>query len=1229
PFIKYMSEKLKTGNLRSIHLNALPGRYISRLDITKLNIITELSKTKKKELSIPDSFIFEHLLKKDHFKFLINYKKISLEKLTSEESKALNFITRRLNGLFNQDEDNYLEHGVKTFSFGYPLLIKKSKSDPKRVIKAPIFIWSLDIHRSKSNKNEWTIVKTPDAPIYINEVLIAHINQDEGIQIDDLHPEYLADNKIDQGELVEIITKILNNLEVPDIDLQPNIEPFGNTTEIGKLAKENPYILWSGVFGLFKTQKQSIIQDITKLAETYDDTPFVPTIFKHSKNTSVHTDPSQQAIIHSISQTECKVIQGPPGTGKSQSITAIITNALENHKKILVVCEKKTALEVIENNLKNIDLGDLCTTIDDVSRDRKKIINHVRHLEQNGLNISNRFREMNYDSDLSQAEKLMESFNDRHNNLLHPVLNDQNAKDIIAEYLELSQKGFAVQHLFDNAPLLFTGDEYTKLNEAIRQGADWYEEVIEPHLIFDKYNGFPFLQNYSGSYERQFFKDLEALEKLAQKFVDHWENLTFKETAIAENFKIGNQRMTALKAIFFKSHKMVKQHWVDTRIIYNQIITFLKEKQLVALPPQWEETTENLAPIRQAIKEMQLLTVASSNRKTKFRTYYQWRSFFENQPAFVQAVLNILKTEIKSTDNWWTIFKLEYLNLFLEKKENEIGPFNENGRQLTKIIELQKRIKSKQKDKILSIWSNTQRQAIKDFNKEQNVKQLFNYRKNSKYSKRNSLRKIINDEFDLFTTFFPVILVNPIVCSSIMPLKKGLFDLVIFDEASQLRLEDTFTAFYRGKVKVISGDHQQMPPSNYFATDIQLEEDLKMEAETTEVTQSIDRNNPMFLAESASLLEFGNNLNAEITNISYLDFHYRSKHPYLIDFSNAAFYGKRLIPIPSATPYVPIRFLEVNGNYKQSSNLEEAQKVIDIIRNEILPYANGSYPTLGIATFNLTQRNVIKDLIYVNAAEDKAFRDKLDKIGLEDEWFVKNLENIQGDERDIIMISTTFGINANGKFIQNFGPLNNFEKGYKLLNVIITRAKKKLYLITSIPEIYYSTKYQSEIKTRGNKGKAVFYAYLDYCKSVENHDETKRQEILQLLTQNGDDSIHYQLESETLAPFEQQVFEHLSDYIKPEFIDFHYPFGGYQIDIVIKDELFQPQIAIECDGTDWHKTREAYVYDIHRQKIIESYGLKYLRIWSKNWWEDTDRAAIELVSLIMETMPFVVKEGVK
>ncbi len=1226
PFIKYLGEKLKTGNLRSIHLNALPGRYLTRLDLTRLDDIQALQSKKKTGLPLSHTFIFNNLLRKEHFKFLINFKGISIEKLAKEDRRKLDFIARRLNGIFNQDEDNYLEHGVRTFSFGYPLLIKKSKKDGKRVIKSPIFIWSLDIKRSTSRSNEWTIVKTPDAPIYINQVLIAHINQDEGIVMDNLHPEYLEDSKIDKFEMAEIIEEVLNHFRDFNINIKPKIEATKASKTIDSKASE-PNILWSGVFGLFKTQKQSIIQDIDQLAVEFDNKSIIVEPFKNSKNAAVETDPSQQEIIHSITKTECKVIQGPPGTGKSQSITAIITNALENHKKILVVCEKKTALEVIENNLKDIGLAQLCTTIDDVNRDRKKIIDHVRSLEKNGMKVNARFSEINYDNNLKQLEELTDKVNVQHHHLLKKVLNDQDTQQLIAEHIRLQRAGFVLRFLLDDLGLELNGEEYAALNLVVRQAADLFEAVKKPCFLLDKYAGSRFMEQYQVGVEKRFFQDIRGVEKFALAFVEHWEELTFKENNLAKDYSINNQKWTKFKAYFLKSHKMVVKHWVSTHELYQQIKTALLKNKLLAPPKSWTVTTDNLTEVKAEIKELQLFTGESSLLRPHFRGYYHWRYFFESQPPAFQKVLKSLRENVSNTKDWLSVFTLEYFDLFLSEKETEIGPFNENNQALDKIIELQKTVKKEQKDKILRYWSRHQNQKIRDFNTKSNIKWLFNYRKNSKYSKRNSLRKIVQEEFELFSTIFPVLLVSPVVCSSVLPLKKGLFDLVIFDEASQLRLEDTFSAFYRGKIKVISGDKQQMPPSSYFASDILLETNDEIEAETGEEQQAIDQHDPLFLAGSESLLEFGNKLNSALTNVSYLDFHYRSKHPYLIDFSNAAFYGKRLVPIPSMSRYQPIRFIQVDGLYQDASNLAEAEKVIEVIRTEILPYKNGRYPSLGIATFNMTQRNLIKDLIYSTAVKDKAFREKMNLINQTDEWFVKNLENIQGDERDIIIISTTFGINKKEKFIQNFGPLNNFERGYKLLNVIITRAKKKLYLLTSIPQDYYIAKYQREIERKGVKGKAVLYAYLDYCQSVEELDEPRRQAVLELLSQNSEDSPHYETITERdIHPFQQLIFEYLSDHIDPHYIAFQYPFGGYQIDMVILDELFQPKIAIECDGTTWHNTNEAYIYDLHRQKIFENYGLKYHRIWTKNWWHAPEKAAIKLITSIAETMPFVLKK---
>ena len=238
--------------------------------------------------------------------------------------------------------------------------------------------------------------------------------------------------------------------------------------------------------------------------------------------------------------------------------------------------------------------------------------------------------------------------------------------------------------------------------------------------------------------------------------------------------------------------------------------------------------------------------------------------------------------------------------------------------------------------------------------------------------------------------------------------------------------------------------------------------------------------------------------------------------------------------------------------------------------------------------------------------------EKLKKSGL----FIKNLENIQGDERDIIIISTTFGINAEGKFRQSFGPINQM-KGYKLLNVIITRAKHRLYLCTSIPSKYFS-RYKEEIMITGNLGKAVFYSYLAYAKAIENGDHEARENILKLLEEHCAEGKPYLKSNFAESPFEQAVYEYLINFVEKKRIKTRYKFGGFKIDFVILSKTNEkPIIAIECDGAQYDNTEEAYAYDIYRQKIIENrIGLHYYKIWSTNWWMAPQEEVQKLVKFI-------------
>ncbi|HHD82768.1 MAG TPA: AAA family ATPase, partial [Bacteroidetes bacterium] len=456
------------------------------------------------------------------------------------------------------------------------------------------------------------------------------------------------------------------------------------------------------------------------------------------------------------------------------------------------------------------------------------------------------------------------------------------------------------------------------------------------------------------------------------------------------------------------------------------------------------EKIKNYSMIHRNLESYQEIVKELLSAFSAFQDFFEWKSFFlslaRNQRTLLIALIK------SNATNWECALESWYYDCVLSKYENELGPFHQNNRLIKELSSLNQSLKQMQRNKIADLWAKRQLTSIKKFKSQTgNINSLYNYKKNKQYGRKNSLRKIIHTDFDLFTDFFPVVMVNPVVSSSILPLKEGLFDIIIFDEASQLRLEDTYTAYIRGKYKIISGDVHQMPPSNYFGKEIVL--DIEEDDEDLEKDTNGMLDDSLEMADKESLLQFGVDSGFDK---SYLDFHYRSRHPYLIDFSNAAFYGSRLTPMPEKYAYKPIRFLQVNGLYeKNRTNPAEAKSVIDILFNHIHPKENGDYPSIGIATFNIDQRNLILEMIqdecYLEEEKNRK-HEKLRESGL----FVKNLENIQGDERDIIIISTTFGLNSEGKFRQNFGPINQL-KGYKLLNVIITRAKHRLYLCTSIP----------------------------------------------------------------------------------------------------------------------------------------------------------------------------------
>ncbi|RLZ07138.1 hypothetical protein EAH69_11865 [Faecalibacter macacae] len=411
----------------------------------------------------------------------------------------------------------------------------------------------------------------------------------------------------------------------------------------------------------------------------------------------------------------------------------------------------------------------------------------------------------------------------------------------------------------------------------------------------------------------------------------------------------------------------------------------------------------------------------------------------------------------------------------------------------------------------------------------------------------------------------------------------------------------------KGKQIIIAGDEHQMPPSSFFTKILDGQIDSEDDLEDDENIFIDDKNNfEAQILNAVSLLDFASLLKFE--NIS-LDFHYRSKHPDLIEFSNAAFYNNKLIALPPSHQYNAIQYDNMDGAFIDRINKAEAIKVLEILQNDIHPNKDGSYPSVGIATFNIEQRNYIKKLILEKQQDPKLvkFSNKINKL-LENGMFVKNLENIQGDERDIIIISTTYGKDKDGRQSERYGLLN-FQKGYKLLNVIVTRAKNKCFVVTSIPEDKILNFRQYLALEKSNNRKAVFMAYLAYAKAVSENNEELKNNVLEALKENtlnkvGPSTFLY---AETESPFEDEVYQYLAEYFGVDNLYTQYKFGGFRIDIVYDFKVAGiPKIAIECDGAKYHSSDEAYLHDIHRQKILEGYGFVFHRIWSTDWWRNPE-----------------------
>ena len=436
-----------------------------------------------------------------------------------------------------------------------------------------------------------------------------------------------------------------------------------------------------------------------------------------------------------------------------------------------------------------------------------------------------------------------------------------------------------------------------------------------------------------------------------------------------------------------------------------------------------------------------------------------------------------------------------------------------------------------------------------------------------------SIRRLFDQIPDLLTRMCPCMLMSPISVAQYISPDMALFDLVIFDEASQMPTSEAVGAIARGKNVVVVGDPKQMPPTNFFSTSTFDEDNAGKE----------DLEN---ILEDCLALSMPS---------KYLLWHYRSRHESLIAFSNANYYDNRLLTFPSPDDLTTkVGWQYVDGIYdrgRSRQNRAEAEAVIEEIRLR-LSSPDTAHRSIGVVTFNTNQQSLIEDLLtdlFSHNPDLEAAANLLDE-----DIFVKNLENVQGDERDVILFSIGYGPDKEGKVALNFGPLNR-DGGGRRLNVAVSRARYEMKVFSSLRADMI------DLNRTSAEGVADLKSFLEYAEKGRDY-----------LSGHGSSAS----EAGSADALVESVAARLAERGYKVMTDIGC--SGFRIDIGVVDPRDPDKylLGILCDGPNYSSAGTANDRVVSQDAVLRQLGWHTYHVWAMDWWENPDKAIDGIVSAI-------------
>ncbi len=1051
---------------------------------------------------------------------------------------------------------------------------------------APILLLAVDIVYKRGNY----YIRTRDEEITLNITLKEFLSQNYDIKINKLDTLPHDESGVNVPLIFAIIRDALREQKGWDIEEECILGTFSFSK----------FLMWNDIHNHRKELLENdVVNSLVETHLTWAPDPISSNLKELDEQISpaqlalpVPVDSSQMEAIIEAGKCHSFILYGPPGTGKSQTITNLIANALYHEKRVLFVAEKMAALSVVQSRLANIGLSPFCLELHSNKSTKRHVLEQLdKALNVTHIALADQFQ--------NTADKLFEQRKEliSYINALHEVNESDGLSlyDCILRYESIEgeqMKNFCYSAKLDD---VLVKDGVRRVEELL---GSKFETVIKlvgqpsAHPLNGLHLNRSLLMDKDGVVEAMLL-DREVIAEEISRADELKGAKALRENILRDNADaILNEDAESLR----QEWRVVKSKWFIPRFfatrgfisklkVFNPLVTAQEVDSLLdnLLDYSQKHTRiERLHAIHYRYFDIAYPIAESPESKTasdcmeklsrwaehepQMRDWLHWSEYCDELTnsgmACVAAAMQEAEHEPSEMRNAYMKSLFRHKIEERMRKSDTLSAFEgmlfdekiATYKQLTEEFQLltQQELYARLAARVPRITDNLDSSS--------EISLLCRNINNG--GRGLSLRDLFEQLPTLLPRLCPCMLMSPLSVAQYLDLSREKFDLVVFDEASQMPTSEAVGAIARGKSLIVVGDPKQMPPTSFFSSSNVDEEDAAID-------------------DMDSILEDCQTLGMSPLQLTW---HYRSRHESLIAFSNNEYYDGSLITFPSVDDQqTKVHYVPVMGTYDKGGkrqNRAEAEAIVEEIERR-LKDEHLRQKSIGVIAFSVVQQSLIEDLLQASLESDNALHDAAEDMY--EPIFVKNLENVQGDERDVILFSIGYGPDKTGKVSMNFGPLNN-SGGERRLNVAVSRAREEMYI--------FSTLKSADIDLRRSKARGVVglkhfltYAETQSLPTILSNSHTIRQDNL--------------MAEKIAAALEAKGYVVKTNVGRSQF----------KVDVAVGDANVPGvyKLGILLDGISYRDTHTTRDREIVQPSVLESLNWQIMRVWSVDWYNNPER----------------------